>query len=225
LRTQLRTSNLKLQTFYLLISPVIIYRQQAKFLVYTLAAQSIIMKHFLLLLLFAAVSTSLSAQDLYMPRDIRYSFKNQTRSADGKPGKNYWQNKASYNITISAMPPDRNINGNEQISYTNNSPDTLHVLTFKFIQNIHRPGVTRQGGASADYLTDGVHVDKFTVNGIDTKWEDNDYSPTCKTIAATWICSINFRMAFQGIPQEREGGHDRFNYLFPGIFLSTRCGV
>ena len=76
------------------------------------------------------------------------------------------------------MPPDRTVRGSEQITYTNNSPDTLRVLTFKFIQNIHRPGVTRQGGASSDYLTDGVQVDKFTINGTEAKWNDNDESPT-----------------------------------------------
>ena len=33
-----------------------------------------------------------NAQSLYMPRDIQNAFKKETRSLDGKPGKNYWQN-------------------------------------------------------------------------------------------------------------------------------------
>ena len=64
------------------------------------------------------------AQELYMPRDIKMAYKNQTRALDGRPGKNYWQNFGRYNITITAMPPSRDVKGVEQITYVNNSPDT-----------------------------------------------------------------------------------------------------
>ncbi|MEP7233423.1 MAG: M1 family metallopeptidase, partial [Ginsengibacter sp.] len=60
----------------------------------------------------------------------------------------------------------------------NNSPDTLHVLVFKFIQNIHKPGAPRLGTAVEDYLTDGVHVDAFSINGESKKWNNQEYSPT-----------------------------------------------
>src|SRR5438045_602532 len=86
------------------------------------------------------------AQDLFIPRDIQQAYKNSTRSMDGKPGKNYWQNRARYNINITAMPPDRNIKGNETISYMNNSPDTLRNPTIKLLLNIHKPGAPRDFG-------------------------------------------------------------------------------
>lgn len=105
------------------------------------------------------------AQDLFMPRDVQGAFKKGTRSSDGHPGKNYWQNKARYNITLTATPPDRTVKGTETIVYINNSPDTLKSINFKLFLNIHKPGAPRNGGASPDYLTDGVTVDKFTVNG------------------------------------------------------------
>jgi uncharacterized protein (UPF0147 family) len=35
----------------------------------------------------------LSAQDLYMPRNIRKAYDKGTRDISGAPGKNYWQNK------------------------------------------------------------------------------------------------------------------------------------
>ena len=105
------------------------------------------------------------------PRDIKQAYKNKTRSNDGYPGIKYWQNTARYNITVSAMPPDRNIKEAEQISYINNSPDTLYVLVFKFIQNIHKPGAPRLGTAVDAYLTDGVHVDAFSINGESEKME------------------------------------------------------
>jgi hypothetical protein len=62
-----------------------------------------------------------------------------TRSIDGKPGKNYWQNHGRYNINITAMPPDRTIKGNETITYINNSPDTLRRPVIKLFINIHKP--------------------------------------------------------------------------------------
>jgi len=110
------------------------------------------------------------AQDLYMPRDIQAAYKKGTRSADGNPGKKYWQNYGRYNITISALPPDRNIKGTEQITYINNSPDTLKGLNMKMILNIHKPGAARAGTAQPDYLTPGIQVDTFLINGQPKKF-------------------------------------------------------
>ncbi len=110
-------------------------------------------------------SVAISGQDLYTPRDVKQAFKNGTRSMDGKPGKNYWQNHARYIINISAMPPDRTIKGTETITYFNNSPDTLRNPNIKLFLNIHKPGAPREGGASDDYLTSGVQIDESKVNG------------------------------------------------------------
>lgn len=113
--------------------------------------------------------TGLQAQTLFMPRNIQRTYAKGTRSMDGKPGKNYWQNQARYNITVTAMVPDRNIKGSETISYINNSPDTLRNATIKLFLNIHKPGAPRNFGAGSDYLTPGVHIDTITVNGQTVK--------------------------------------------------------
>ncbi|HEU4609744.1 MAG TPA: peptidase, partial [Chitinophagaceae bacterium] len=118
-----------------------------------------------LLLFILFLSTTLSAQQLYMPRDVKKAFNKGTRSPDGRPGPRYWQNKASYNIDITALPPDRTIRGKEEIVYTNSSPDSLRNLVLKLFLNIHKPGAPRTGGASDDYLTSGVHIDGFSING------------------------------------------------------------
>src|SRR5712691_13538865 len=62
---------------------------------------------------------------LYMPRAVRHAYVKGTRSQDGRPGNNYWQNRGRYNITITALPPNRTISGSEEITYFNNSPDTI----------------------------------------------------------------------------------------------------
>ncbi|WP_223649975.1 M1 family metallopeptidase [Hymenobacter psoromatis] len=102
---------------------------------------------------------------LYQPRDIKRAFEKGTRAADGRPGPHYWQNRARYDITVQALPPARDIKGRETITYFNNSPDTLKSLVIRLIQNIHQPGVSRDGDASPDYLTTGVAIDSFAVNG------------------------------------------------------------
>src|SRR5689334_8283034 len=109
------------------------------------------MKKYFLLFSISISFLYTKAQDLYMPRDVQQAFDKQTRSPDGRPGKNYWQNHGRYDITVTAMPPDRNIKGEEQIVYTNNSPDTLRNLVFKLILKIHKPGASRLFDADSDY--------------------------------------------------------------------------
>ena len=115
----------------------------------------------------------LHSQDLYKPRDVQQAFKKETRSPDGRPGKNYWQNHARYTITVSALPPSRTIHGTEQITYVNNSPDTLKSLVFKLIVNIHKPGAARLRPVTEDYLTSGIHIDSFTINNTPKAWKES----------------------------------------------------
>jgi hypothetical protein len=110
-----------------------------------------------------------------MPRDIKQAYEKETRTMDGKPGANYWQNHGRYNITITAMPPDRNIKGTETITYINNSPDTLRNTNIKLFLNIHKPGAPRENGASPDYLTSGVHIDECKVNGQKIRLRDDRF--------------------------------------------------
>ena len=121
-------------------------------------------------LLAFGVPVLLPAQTLYTPRAVAHAYKVGARSLDGRPGPNYWQNHARYTIAISLAPPARQVTGTEQITYFNESPDTLHNLLFRLILNIHKPGAPRAFPASEDYLTSGVHVDSFVVNGAPRPW-------------------------------------------------------
>src|SRR5881628_115853 len=118
-------------------------------------------------------SPSVGAGGLPMPRDVALAFRKGTRSPDGRPGPRYWQNHARYTIDVSMAPPDRTVRGTERITYRNDSPDTLHNLVFKLFINIHKPGAPRNGGASEDYLTPGVQISRFAVNGQPTPWPGN----------------------------------------------------
>jgi hypothetical protein len=120
---------------------------------------------------------------LYMPRNITRAFIKGTRSSDGNPGPRYWQNYARYNIHFTALPPGRNVTGVEQISYINNSPDTLKSIVFRLVLNVHKPGAVRARSAGADYLTDGIIIDSFSINNKTARWTDNKNDITYKTVS------------------------------------------
>jgi hypothetical protein len=139
------------------------------------------------------------ATGLYMPRAIQQAYRKGTRSPDGRPGPAYWQNRGRYNIAITALPPDRNIRGSEQITYFNNSPDTLRNPVIKLLLNIHKPGAPRGGGAPADYLTSGVRIDSLAVNGQATPWDNNENSFTWQRfrLAAPLAPHDSVRLSFK----------------------------
>ncbi len=124
-----------------------------------------------------------AAQSLYMPRNVKAAVARGTRTTRGLPGPAYWQNRGRYAITVTVMPPDRRVAGTEHITYWNNSPDTLPRLGIKLFQNGHKPGAPRLGGTADDYLTSGVHIDAFAVNGNATPWEEEPVAFTSRSVA------------------------------------------
>ena len=76
---------------------------------------------------------------LPLPSPSRY------RTASGRPGRGYWQQRADYRIAATLDTATRQIRGRETIHYTNNSPDALRYLWMFLEQNIcSRAGVTEQ---------------------------------------------------------------------------------
>jgi hypothetical protein len=84
-----------------------------------------------------------------------------TRSANGQPGHNYWQNRADYQIkaSLNEGPSDTTVNGEVTISYTNNSPDAMDHLWLQLDQNLFRPD--SRGAATVP-----IGGDRFDVKGF-----------------------------------------------------------
>ena len=125
------------------------------------------------LLLLLGVTTVATAQELYMPRNIKQAYVNQTRDKNGAPGKRYWQNKGVYDIRLSVNPPNRTVTGSETVTYINNSPDVLKGMMLRLICNLHKYQAPRSGYVSKDFLTDGVVIDKLVINGVPVKFNNN----------------------------------------------------
>ncbi|MCQ9641854.1 M1 family metallopeptidase [Chryseobacterium sp. WG14] len=107
----------------------------------------------------------LSAQDLYMPRNIKKAYEKGTRDISGAPGKNYWQNKGIYNVEVKVDANTKIVSGKETIVYTNNSSDNLNELAIRFVNNLHKPQSPRSGTVSKDFLSSGLKIKSFIVNG------------------------------------------------------------
>jgi hypothetical protein len=63
---------------------------------------------------------------------------NTYRSASGKPGHQYWQNRADYVLNISLNNEENKILGSENLTYTNNSPDELDFIWMSLDQNLFK---------------------------------------------------------------------------------------
>jgi hypothetical protein len=106
-----------------------------------------------------------SAQELYMPRNIKAAYAKGTRSMSGKPGANYWQNHGKYNMDIKVDAETKVVSGKEEILYSNNSTDTLKTLAIRFVNNLHKPTSPRGGAVSEDFLSSGLNITSFSVDG------------------------------------------------------------
>ncbi len=109
---------------------------------------------------------------LYMPRVVKQAYSKQTRSPDGRPGKNYWQNRSTYKMNITVTPPNRTVSATEEITYFNNSPDPLSDIPFRLYLNAHRPEAIREKDVDETFLTSGIQVDEFRINGQVKAWND-----------------------------------------------------
>ena len=65
---------------------------------------------------------------------------NSHRTADGRPGQNYWQQRADYDIKATLDTAASRVSGTETITYTNNSPEELSHLWLQLDQNLFKEG-------------------------------------------------------------------------------------
>src|SRR3569623_1211669 len=84
---------------------------------------------------------------------------NAYRSADGKPGPLFWQNRADYAIEATLDPASRLLRGRETITYTNHSPNALDVLWLQQEQDRYKPDA--RGAFTSEFPTEfttGYHI-------------------------------------------------------------------
>ncbi|MCF2495330.1 MULTISPECIES: M1 family metallopeptidase [Dyadobacter] len=78
---------------------------------------------------------------------------NSTRAASGAPGREYWQNRADYDIKVELDDDKRKIIGSETITFFNNSPDDLKYIWLQLDQNLFKKdgiGATSRTGSVSE---------------------------------------------------------------------------
>ena len=127
-------------------------------------------KIFFLILVFLLAAASLrpvlvwSQEEINIPLEFRKTYQNETRSFDGKPGINYWQNKSDYNINVFFDTKARTLTGTANITYYNNSPDDLNHIILRLLQNWNKAGKARDWDIDTRAITDGFITKKINVN-------------------------------------------------------------
>ena len=162
---------------------------------------------------------------LTIPLNVKNAIAKGTRTTDGKPGKNYWQNNSQYKIKAEFEPKTRTISGIETINYYNNSPDTLKQLVIKLLPDLYRKGNMRDFEIAAGDITQGVHAHGITVDGVEIKTDGskngsrregtNLYLPLQKPIAPKSSAEIKMAWDFT-LPREsnvRMGTYDSTSFF------------
>ena len=137
---------------------------------------------------------------------------NAYRSGSGLQGPSYWQNRADYAIHAAIDTKAHSLSGEETISYTNNSPDTLDCLWLQLDQNIYRAqsraataGAFPRAGTTEGYVIDSVEV------------EQAGRRVPAKTVESDTRLQIALPVAVPG-----RGGkvavHIRYHFTIPGTF-------
>lgn len=154
---------------------------------------------------------------------------NTYRTGSGAPGHQYWQQRVDYDISIELNDEKQSVNGTEQITYYNNSPDALTYLWLQLDQNIFKPN-------SMTYLTetrdkiDNLSFDAFN-NLQRNRFQGGYQIALVKDASGTDLkYTINNTMMRVDLPQPLKPGQsfvfrvDWNNLINNSKTNSARCG-
>ncbi|NBS19165.1 MAG: M1 family peptidase [Flavobacteriia bacterium] len=120
---------------------------------------------------------------------------NSYRTASGAPGRDYYQQQVDYVMDIELDDKNEKLYGEEEITYTNNSPDELPYLWVQLDQNIRKkdaPALEKNGEGAEPIL----RVESFVNNyfkepfdgGFNIEWvKDANQNPLPYTINMTMM--------------------------------------
>ena len=159
-----------------------------------------------------------SVKSVYNPRETFAPLTlptpvNAYRSGDGTPGPAYWQNRADYKIAATLDPVSASLNGDETITYTNNSPSTLDALWLQLDENSYKKDARSRFAAgegrrrrSVAQITDGFVLDAVEIGeGSQAQKADTVVSDT----------RLQVRLAEPLKPHGQLKLHIRYHYTVP----------
>ncbi|HET9984596.1 MAG TPA: M1 family metallopeptidase [Longimicrobiales bacterium] len=108
-----------------------------------------------------------------VPPAFELAVRKGTRTQTGQPGPRYWQQRVNYSIDAELDPKTARLNGEERVTYVNNSPDTLSGIVLHLYQNLFKAGAPR---VEQTPVTGGMTLERVMVNGQAAK-ESNRPQP------------------------------------------------
>lgn len=117
-----------------------------------------------------------------------YPSPNVYRTGGGRPGVDYWQQRADYDLHATLDTANKSLSGSMTLRYTNNSPDTLKFIWVQTEQNAFRPGslntfVFAPGSRfGSRNFVGGDKIDEFSevINGKKTALKLRDHGTVTK---------------------------------------------
>lgn len=168
--------------------------------------------------LFTFTFSVIFSQSLYVPLEFQEAYENGTRSLDGKPGADYWQNHADYKIKANLNPQSGILSGSEEITYFNQSPDTLDKIVIRLYPNIYKKDAMRDFPYTSSDDQQGMKIQLLSAGkkNYDTSSDTSlEYSGTNLTIKNITVLpgkqvtlSINWEFKIPGETGIRMGQYD-----------------
>ena len=147
-----------------------------------------------------------------LPLNVQKAIQNNTRTTTGQPGDAYWSNHATYQIEVELEPDKDKISGSEQISYQNNSPDTLKKIVISVLSDAYKKQASRDYNYNLDLMNDGVTISKIEVNGKEVN------SDNIKANGTNRIISLDSPL----LPHSKIDLKMDWHFTFPDVQI--RCG-
>jgi len=113
--------------------------------------------------LFFALVAQAQSWNRMIPKEIKKAYLKGTRSVDGLPGVNYWQNHSHYKIEAVLHADESKLSGHESVVYHNESPDTLSYIVIRMYQNFYKKGNARSWKIDPSDVTQGVDYKNLVV--------------------------------------------------------------
>jgi len=128
-----------------------------------------------LVLILASAARPAIGQDAFDPRFASPDLPdpNAYRSASGRPGPAYWQQRADYQIRATLDPAVGTLTGEQTITYANRSPDTLAFVWIQLDQNLFAPGsqgaqtFPTEGRVGGGGFEGGIEIRRVASGGSD----------------------------------------------------------
>lgn len=181
--------------------------------------------------LFTFTFSVIFSQSLYVPLEFQEAYENGTRSLDGKPGIDYWQNRSDYKIKANLNPESGILSGSEEIIYYNQSPDTLDKIVIRLYPNIYKKDAMRDFPFTSKDDQKGMKLQMISIGKRNYNTDSDsslEYSGTNLTIKNITVfpgkqVTLNINWEFK-IPKEegiRMGQYDStvffIAYWYPQI--------